>query len=105
MNDVYTFETGEEIAQRRYFVVISYDIYDNKRRRQFSKFLERYAIRVQRSVFEGELSKTKYERLVSNIDRFIDEDDNIRVYRISGNGKIRVWGKTDIPRFEETIII
>lgn len=63
----YLFETSDEMIERRYFVVICYDIYDNKRRRNFVKFASRYALRVQRSVFEGKLSKNKYEDLISKV--------------------------------------
>ena len=104
IND-YFFEICEEENEQRYFVVICYDIYDNKRRYRFAKFMERFALRVQRSVFEGELSKSTYERLTSHIGEYIDEEDNIRVYRINGNGAIKVWGKVDQVSLEEVIII
>lgn len=101
----YIFETDEQTEERNYFVVISYDIYDNKRRYKFSKFLERYALRVQRSVFEGELSKQKYNSLISKIGNYIAEDDNVRVYRINGNGSIKVWGRVDTTKIDDIIII
>ena len=101
----YVFETSDEMIERRYFVVICYDIYDNKRRRNFVKFASRYALRVQRSVFEGKLSKNKYEDLISKVVYHIADEDNVRVYRISGNGEVKTWGNVDIPEVEEVIII
>lgn len=106
MNDTgYIFETNEQTSERRYFVVICYDIYDNKRRSKFVKFLEHYALRVQRSVFEGELSKSKYKALVSEIGKHINKEDNVRVYRISGNGDVKVWGNVDTVKIDDIIII
>lgn len=101
----YVFETSEEIQERRYFVVICYDIYDNKRRRNFVKFAERYSFRVQRSVFEGELSKSKYEDLISKVQYHIAENDNVRIYRISGSGEVKTWGNVDIQNIDDVIII
>ena len=86
----YVFETSEEMIERRYFVVICYDIYDNKRRRNFVKC---------------ELSKNKYEDLISKVVYHIADEDNVRVYRISGNGEVKTWGNVDIPEVEEVIII
>lgn len=104
-NNCYIFETDEQVSERHYFVVICYDIYDNKRRNRFAKFIERYALRVQRSVFEGELSKSKYLSLVSEIGKHISKEDNVRVYRISGNGEVKVWGNVDTVKTDDVIII
>ena len=101
----YVFETSEEIQETRYFVVICYDIYDNKRRRNFVNFAERYSFRVQRSVFEGELSKSKYEDLISKVQYHIAENDNVRIYRISGSGEVKTWGNIDIQNIDDVIII
>lgn len=102
---IFEFETNEEMSEKRYFVVICYDIFNTKRRNKFAKFLERYALRVQRSVFEGELSKSKYKSLTSKIGGYIEPEDNVRVYRISGNGEVKVWGKNDVTKIDEVIII
>ena len=99
------FETNEEVRDRCYFVVICYDISDNKRRYRFAKLLERYGLRVQRSVFEGNLSKVKYNQLVSKIDGYIIEGNNVRVYKITGNGEIKTWGNVESPKVEDVIII
>lgn len=104
-NNCYIFETDEQVNERHYFVVICYDIYDNKRRNRFVKFIERYALRVQQSVFEGELSKSKYLSLVSEIGKHISQEDNVRVYRISGNGEVKVWGTVDVIKTDDVIVI
>ena len=59
------YEEMEFIAadERRYIVLVIYDIVDNKRRNRMVKCVERYGIRVQKSAFEAFLSKKKYEPL------------------------------------------
>jgi len=60
------YEEMEFIAadERRYIVLVIYDIVDNKRRSRMVKCVERYGIRVQKSAFEAFLSKKKDERAV-----------------------------------------
>ena len=54
------------------FVVICYDITDNKLRSKISKFLEWYWVRVQRSVFECEFeTKNQYEFVKEKLKEFI----------------------------------
>jgi len=38
--------------ERRYIVLLIYDIVDNKRRSRMVKCVERYGVRVQKSAFE-----------------------------------------------------
>ena len=45
--------------ERRYIVLVIYDISENRRRAQMVKCLERYGVRVQKSAFEGFLSEKK----------------------------------------------
>lgn len=45
------------------YVMISYDISNDKLRRKIVKVLERYWYRVQKSVFECLLSESKYNKL------------------------------------------
>ena len=53
------YEENEFIVEdeRRYIVLVIYDITDNKRRNRMVKYLERYGMRVQRSAFEAFLTK------------------------------------------------
>ena len=57
------YEENEFIVEdeRRYIVLVIYDITENKRRNRMVKCLERYGVRVQRSAFEAFLTKKKYE--------------------------------------------
>ena len=89
------YEEMEFVAadERRYIVLLIYDIVDNKRRSRMVKCVERYGIRVQKSAFEAFLSKKKYERLVEETSRLIDlETDSLRIYLLADHTSVRSWG-------------
>ena len=97
------YEEMEFVAadERRYIVLVIYDIVDNKRRNRMVKCVERYGIRVQKSAFEAFLSKKKYERLV---EEMIDlETDSLRIYLLADHTSVRSWGVGD--RHIEDVII
>lgn len=63
------------------FIVISYDIPNDRRRNKLRKTLEDFGTRVQYSVFECNLSRKHLERLKTRVARVIDStEDNIRYY-------------------------
>jgi CRISPR-associated protein Cas2 len=64
------------------FVIVSYDVRENKRRTQIHKVLKSYGEWVQYSVFECQLEKKDYLRLRDRLDGLIDKEkgDNIRFY-------------------------
>ena len=47
---------------------ISYDIADSKRRREVSKVLENFGIRIQYSFFECEMEQSQLEKLKNEIN-------------------------------------
>ncbi|MDR3258838.1 MAG: CRISPR-associated endonuclease Cas2 [Fusobacteriaceae bacterium] len=102
----YFFNTDSPDKGIRYFVVICYDITDNKRRSKLVKFLEKYSFRVQKSVFEGFLDKSNYRKIKIQIQKYIDEtEDNVRIYRIIGNGNVQSYGIGVDIEDEEVIIL
>lgn len=65
--------------------LIAYDIQKNKLRKKLSTLLEKYGSRVNFSVFECTLSKTKLKQLLEEIkeQKLYDERfDSIRFYHI-----------------------
>ena len=78
------------------FVIVSYDIPNDKRRTQVMKTLKDYGAHVQYSVFECELKPELYRRLQEQLQEIINaEEDNIRFYVLSQEDvkKRRVWGQ------------
>lgn len=66
--------------------LITYDIENNKRRKKVSDELEAYGYRVNFSVYECELNKTKMNKLVEKLREIIDKKvDSLRFYHVCEN--------------------
>jgi CRISPR-associated protein Cas2 len=74
------------------FIVISYDISNDRRRTKAAKTLEDFGRRVQYSVFECRLLPPEFDRLKKRLKPFVRESqDTIRIYFI---------GAEDVPRIQ-----
>jgi CRISPR-associated protein Cas2 len=82
------------------YVLVSYDIVDDRIRNQVMKFLKNFGERIQLSVFECDLQEEMYRRMKHGLEQIIDGNkDRVRYYRlckgcvakvaISGWGEIR----------------
>ncbi|MDO5804686.1 MAG: CRISPR-associated endonuclease Cas2 [Clostridia bacterium] len=85
-------------------VLVIYDIVDNKRRLKFVKLMEQYGIRVQKSAFEMIIDIKQYSELINKIPYHIDDEDNVRVYKLRLSGEVVSWG-SGMTEPEEVIII
>lgn len=89
------------------FVVVAYDISDDKRRERVSKILEGYGERVQYSVFECRLDRMQYLRLRHALAEAIKpEEDVISFYFLceADVRRIERIGRGP-PRFEKEAVI
>jgi CRISPR-associated protein Cas2 len=67
------------------FVIVSYDISEDKRRTKIHDILKSYGQWMQYSLFECDLSKTEYAKLRSRLNKIINsETDSIRFYFLCG---------------------
>lgn len=89
----------------KYIVLVIYDIISNKQRGRIVKFLERYAVRVQKSCFESKLTKKQYSRMVKELKSILKTDDNVRIYKIRGEEQIETFGSKRYEELEDAIII
>jgi CRISPR-associated protein Cas2 len=65
--------------------VISFDITGDRIRSRVVKILSEYAYRVQKSVFEGLISKETLEELEMKIAKVLDKKtDSVRIYPLCG---------------------
>ena len=64
------------------FLVIAYDISDDKRRLQMAKELERWGNRTQFSVFECDLNEREEHEMMIKLKAIRRKEDALRVYRI-----------------------
>jgi CRISPR-associated protein Cas2 len=101
----YYFDSSEEIHDDRVFVLIIYDITDNKLRLKLAKMLLGYGFRIQKSAFEATITKKKYNELLERLPAYVTMDDSIRVYKIIGRGQVTSFGKTGAGEQEEIIVI
>lgn len=64
------------------FFLVAYDIADQRRLKKVAKLMEAYGTRVQRSVFECDLSQTMLNVLVYQLKALIKpRRDRVHVYR------------------------
>lgn len=69
------------------YVICAYDV-DEKRGTKIKKILRKYLFHVQRSVFEGELTPSVFERLKEELDAIIIDQDEILFYFVYNHKQI-----------------
>ncbi|NHM27883.1 CRISPR-associated endonuclease Cas2 [Desulfofundulus sp. TPOSR] len=63
--------------------VIAYDIADDGRRQQVARFLEGWGRRVEKSVFECNVSREQVREIVAHLRTLVvDPEDRCHVYRV-----------------------
>lgn len=78
---------------RKFVVLIIYDIVDNKQRAKMVKCLEQYGVRVQKSAFEALLDRKQYNKLLQESRVLIDEQiDSLRIYILNDVVNIYTYG-------------
>lgn len=73
------------------FTAICYDIRDNTRRLRVAAVLKDYGSRIQRSVFEADVSDERFARLLKSVRRLVDPgEDSVRAYRMCASCRSRL---------------
>jgi CRISPR-associated protein Cas2 len=80
------------------YIMVSYDIVDDKTRLKVLNFLKNFGDRVQLSVFECNLNEEQFRKMKTGIEKIIDrKQDRVRYYRICNACRKRVqisgWGE------------
>lgn len=92
--------------KKKLYILVIYDIVDNRRRVAFAKKMNGYGFRVQKSAFEAMITESLYRKLIDEIPRMIDKElDSVRVYKIRGSGEVNLFGVSPAIADEEVIII
>ena len=89
-------------------VMISYDIVDDSKRLKLMKFLKDYGTRVQKSVFECNLSLDLCERVKDGVEKIINKrKDRVRYYRICKDcvDRVEISGWGEVTEEEEFILV
>ena len=100
-------EAGGSIpsGERKKFILVIYDIIDNRKILKLARALLGYGFRIQKSCFEAELTQNKYEKLIKELQCFGDEEDSIRIYSFHDRGQVTVIGKEEYTEMEDIIVI
>jgi CRISPR-associated protein Cas2 len=88
-------ESQVDINLNKVFVLVIYDISSTHKRNKLIKILKGYGQRVQKSAFEAIVKHVKLKKLLSQVDRLMNDDvesDSVRVYMIRGKGAARIYG-------------
>jgi CRISPR-associated protein Cas2 len=89
-------------------VMISYDVVDDSKRLKLMRFLKDYGTRVQKSVFECNLSPDLYERVKDGVQKIINRrKDRVRYYRMCGGcqDKVEIFGWGEVTEDEEFLVV
>ena len=90
------------------FILTSYDIPSDRRRAKVAKILLDYGERVQYSVFECNLTLKQLQRLLTELQEVVsEEEDSIRVYRLCADcvEEIKVLGHAQPPTEDPEVYI
>lgn len=102
----YFWNTEENNYSKKLFVLIIYDIIDNKRRIKFAKEMCGYGFRVQKSAFEALIDEKLFQKLQREIPHLIDnKEDSVRIYRMTGYGEVDLFGVNSKIEAEDVVII
>lgn len=81
------------MSDSEFVVLMIYDISDDKRRSKMVKCLESFGTRVQKSAFEGMLTKKLYDKMMKKAQKLIDpKEDSFRVYVVEKLVNTYSWG-------------
>ena len=74
------------MAEREMLMVFAYDVSKNSARARVADLLEAELARVQKSVFEGRMTRAAANRLGRRVMALLDDGDSLRVYAVTGVG-------------------
>jgi len=90
------------------FVLVIYDVSDNKRRHRLHRELKNVAEPVQYSAFEGELASKPLQGLCRRMEAIVDpSEDGVRVYRLCREcrEKARIIGRGEPTEYPEVVLV
>lgn len=89
------------------FLVVSYDIADDKRRSKVAKKLKDFGVRVQNSVFECILEQDKIDEMKQVVAHLLDEEDSVKIYYLceACKKKINSYGKAGVTEDPAVYIV
>jgi CRISPR-associated protein Cas2 len=92
----------------QYFIVVVYDISNDKRRTKLHKALKNYGSPVQYSVFECILEKDEITKMKKDVRKILrPKSDHLRYYYLchACQQKIEVIGRVEVTQEKEVIVV
>lgn len=96
------------MSANRWYVVVSYDVVDDKRRRKVARAMMAYGERVQKSVFDCLVDERRLLEMRARVKELIDESvDSVRYYRLCSRCEhtIEVQGSGTVQEDEDIILV
>lgn len=90
------------------FVVVAYDVVDDRKRARVAKALSDYGRRVQKSVFECQVDDRQFFKMRERMEKEVDpEEDSVRYYILCSKcaGNVHVYGLGVLGEEEEVTIV
>ncbi len=88
------------------FIVVAYDISDDKRRNKIAKILEKYGLRCNESVFECVLTDSNIAKLKSKLENFVhDKEDSLLLYYLCKPCVLKRENIGYRPDFHQEIVV
>lgn len=90
------------------FILVSYDIVDDKRRKKICDTILDFGDRVQYSVFEMDIDENQLIMMKNRISRYVNlEEDSIRIYKLCNSclEKIEIIGQGEVLEDKDIYII
>ena len=89
------------------FLVVCYDIPDDKRRNRISDILEGYGERVQFSVFECDIKPEQAKKLKDKISKVLEEVDSIRYFSLCAEcvSKVEVINGPEVTKAQSYFMV
>ncbi len=90
------------------FVVVSYDVVDDRKRTRIAKAMKSYGERVQKSVFECRLDDQQFIKMKKALESIMDmTEDSVRYYFLCKScvDRIEISGWGTVTEDENLIIV
>ena len=72
------------LEERTMLTVLIYDITNDRNRTRLHKLLKRYAVPIQKSAFEGKLTRSERDSLLRMVDKYVDrKSDRFVMYTVA----------------------
>lgn len=88
-------------------ILISYDIIEDKKRNRLAKRLKDFGTRVQKSVFEADVTEKEFKKLKQALGLVkLEKNESIRLYQLceACKGRIQIWGTGKVTEDEDFYI-